>query len=127
AENIEDKDQPEIKETQYAQDKCSAIFDEKLASILCKGLGIIRNEADMKKALESLEELKKEDLNKAEENKLILAEAMLRSALERKESRGGHYREDYPETDEACRKSFVASYDKGVSIKMEDIPERRPQ
>ena len=127
AENIEDKDQPEIKETQYSQDKCSAIFDEKLASILCKGLGIIRNEEDMKKALESLEELKKEDLNKAEENKLILAEAMLRSALERKESRGGHYREDYPETDEACRKSFVASYDKGVSITMEDIPERRPQ
>lgn len=126
AENIEDT-QIELKETGSDQDQCSPLFDEKLAEILCEGLGIIRNEAQMNKALRNCEELKKEALNKAEANKLTLAEAMLRSALERKESRGGHYREDYPETDEAYRKSIVASYDQGIKIKTEEIPERRAQ
>ena len=30
-------------------------------------------------------------------NLLIISEAIARSALERKESRGGHFREDYPD------------------------------
>ena len=34
-------------------------------------------------------------------NLLIVSEAITRSALERKESRGGHFRQDYPEKDKA--------------------------
>ena len=127
AENIEDTDQTDIKEMDYSNDKCSPVFDERLASILCDGLGIIRNETEMNTALDRCEELKKEGLNKAEENKLTLAKAMLKSAINRKESRGGHYREDYPETDEAYRKVTVAEHDQDIVIKTEDIPERRPQ
>ena len=67
AENIEDT-QIELKETGSDQNQCSPLFDEKLAEILCEGLGIIRNEAQMNKALRNCEELKKEALNKAEEN-----------------------------------------------------------
>ena len=52
---------------------------------------------------------------------------MLKSALNRKESRGGHYRDDYPETDESYRKTSVAGYDQDITINFADIPERRPQ
>jgi succinate dehydrogenase / fumarate reductase flavoprotein subunit len=78
-------------------------------------VGIVRNEKDMLSALEGLEGLKKRaakvgvggnreynpgwhtalDL----ENLLTCSEAVTRSAIERKESRGGHFREDYTEKD----------------------------
>jgi len=34
-------------------------------------------------------------------NLLMVSEAVARSALDRRESRGGHFRDDYPEKDEA--------------------------
>ena len=37
-------------------------------------------------------------------NLLLVSEAVTRSAIERRESRGGHFREDYPEKDPAFGK-----------------------
>jgi succinate dehydrogenase / fumarate reductase flavoprotein subunit len=74
----------------------------------------------MKKALEDIEVLKKRaasvgvignreynpgwhtalDLH----NLLVCSEAIARSALERKESRGGHFRDDFPDKDPAYAK-----------------------
>ncbi len=44
---------------------------------------------------------------------LPVAEAILRSALEREESRGAHYREDRPEEDERWRRNVLAQGGKG--------------
>jgi aspartate oxidase len=41
------------------------------------------------------------------ENLLVTAEILARSAIYRKESRGVHYREDFPETDPAFEKPSV--------------------
>jgi succinate dehydrogenase / fumarate reductase, flavoprotein subunit len=78
-------------------------------------VGIVRVEEEMKRALEGLDGLKRraasvgvtghreyntgwhgaQDLR----NLLIVSEAIARSAIERKESRGGHFRSDYPDKD----------------------------
>jgi len=52
------------------------------------------------------------------ESLLHLAQAILRSAESRKESRGAHYREDYQERDDAnwLKHSLVKKTDKGVRI-----------
>jgi succinate dehydrogenase / fumarate reductase, flavoprotein subunit len=78
-------------------------------------VGIVRTEAEMQRALEGLENLRERaravsvsghreynpgwhaalDLP----NLLLVSEAVTRSAIERRESRGGHFREDYPDKD----------------------------
>ena len=83
-------------------------------------VGIVRNAAEMERALEGIGRLKARaaqvgvtgnreynpgwhtalDLG----NLLTVSEAVTRAALDREESRGGHFREDRPEKDPACAK-----------------------
>ena len=74
----------------------------KLASLLYESLGIIREEKSMLRALEGLSLLLQEEgLTETDRNRIMLGEAILRSALFRKESRGAHFRSDIPERDES--------------------------
>ena len=80
--------------------------EEELEKALFGGLGIVRSEKDILSALEKIRNIS-EPFNA----RIFFAEAVLLSALERRESRGAHYREDYPETDENCKKTTVAKLD----------------
>ena len=74
----------------------------KMASLLYESLGIIREEKSMRRALEGLSLLLQEEgLTETDRNRIMLGEAILRSALFRKESRGAHFRSDFPERDES--------------------------
>jgi succinate dehydrogenase / fumarate reductase flavoprotein subunit len=88
--------------------------------------GIVRREDEMQKAVEGIAKLWERtkavgvsgnrDYNPGWHtaldlhNLLTVSEAVALSALERKESRGGHFRDDYPEKDPACAKFNVVSY-----------------
>lgn len=86
--------------------------------------GIVRTENDLNDAAEELEKLKRRAdkttvLGNREYNPgwhtaldlanlLTVSEALIRSGLDRKESRGGHFREDYPEkSDEFAKHNTV--------------------
>jgi succinate dehydrogenase / fumarate reductase flavoprotein subunit len=108
-------------------------------------VGIVRNEKDMLKAQQGLEQLKARaaqvgvDGNREYnpgwhtaldlENLLTVSEAITRSALTRKESRGGHFREDFPEKDpESAKFNIVVRKGSGgemqvVHEKLRDMPE----
>ena len=102
-----------------ANDKLDENFDRKIAEALWNCMGIIRNERDLKKGLEELQTL----YFVTKSNKLLLGIAMIKSALERKESRGAHNREDYPNIDKEYQKTTVA-YIEGeeVRIRFQKIP-----
>jgi succinate dehydrogenase / fumarate reductase, flavoprotein subunit len=88
-----------------------------LQDLMQDNVGIVRNDADMKKALEGIQVLKQRAAHAAAAGNrdynpgwhtaldlsslLTCAEAIAMCALERKESRGGHFREDHPDKDPA--------------------------
>ena len=97
-------------------------------------VGIVRNEPEMERALEALAELR-DRANRVGvaghreynpgwhaaldlDSLLTVSEAITRSALERKESRGGHFRDDYPDK-EASFSTFNFIVRKGPDGRME--------
>lgn len=77
-------------------------FIKNVSDILLDCLGIVRNEDTLKNSLGRLDELTGGlSLNDREKARAELAAAMIKCALIRRESRGAHYREDYPERDES--------------------------
>ncbi len=113
-----------------------------LGEVLWDHAGILRDEAGLRAGLEELDALRERtaDLHvdggltsKSFEYavdlsvSLTVAETMLRTALERTESRGAHYRTDFPETDEAWRANLVVSVDDGErSIRRRGVADPSP-
>jgi L-aspartate oxidase len=69
--------------------------------IMWDRVGILRDERGLKEALSQLEQIAARPLNTRSWNFVTLARLISEAALERRESRGGHYRSDYPERDDA--------------------------
>lgn len=76
---------------------------EKLSSTLYRGAGVERHESSLMDGLLQIQgwEDKSAALSPIFLNRLLCAKMILAFALERVESRGGHFRSDYPETDGA--------------------------
>ncbi|MBI2026734.1 MAG: fumarate reductase/succinate dehydrogenase flavoprotein subunit [Deltaproteobacteria bacterium] len=111
---------------------------EKLQDTMSRNVNIAREESELKQALVDLANLKKElpqvkvdgnrDFNPGWHQALDLyalmtvSEAMTRAALERKESRGGHTRVDFPNYDEKFSKINVVIRKKGEEMEVSHIP-----
>jgi succinate dehydrogenase / fumarate reductase flavoprotein subunit len=113
-----------------------------LQEMMQKLVGIVRNETDMLKALEGLAKFRQQaakvgvDGNREYnpgwhtaldlDNLLTVSEAITRSAIERKESRGGHFREDRPDKDPAASKFNIIvrkGPDGAMQVVREPVPE----
>jgi len=104
-------------------------------------VGIIRTESELKQALGMIQQLKERSRTvKVEGNRhfntgwhlaldlhslLTFAEAATLAAIERKESRGGHTRDDYPNTDPKFAKVniVVRKADGAMTLAQEPLPE----
>jgi len=105
-------------------------------------VGIVRNESEIKKGLEAVAALRERSKKVAApgnreynpgwhtaldlENLLTVSEAVARAAIERKESRGAHFREDYPAKDAAWGKTTLVLR-KGKNGEMELLREPIPE
>lgn len=92
-----------------------------------KGLAIGRTESALLESIRQLEALcHHKKLSDADQNRTLLAAAMLKSAWSRRESRGVHQRLDYPQMNEEYQKITVAIfYGKDIQIQFRDLPRRK--
>ncbi len=105
-------------------------------------VGIVRNETEMREALEVIDSFKTRAEKTAVtgnreynpgwhtaldlKNLLIVSEATTRAALDRKESRGAQFRDDYPNKDDAFGKvnTIVSKASDGsMHVRLEPLPE----
>lgn len=109
-------------------------------------VGIVRTEADMARAIEGIQRLKEAaaivgvpgnreynpgwhtalDLG----NLLVVSEAVARAGHERKESRGAHFREDYPQKEEEYGKINIIlrrDADGSMQVSREPLPPTPPE
>ena len=96
---------------------------EKLRKTMSENVGIVRNEQNMQKALSVILDIKKEYKNIGVagnlqynpgllqclelHSMLEISELLVRGAIMRKESRGAHYRSDFPKKDRKWLKNIV--------------------
>ncbi len=111
-----------------------------MQQLMTESCSVFRNEKDLKTALSTLRDLKvryrsvtidnrgngfNSDLLEAIELEYLLglAETILVSALARQESRGAHFREDYPERDDAnwLKHTLIRQTDSGPEISYKPV------
>ncbi|MBC8230830.1 L-aspartate oxidase [bacterium] len=81
------------------------LFKSKIRNLMWELVGVVRDGEDLANAKHELERLVHDttELDKADlelQNMLQTAQLIVQAALQRTESRGGHYRIDYPERDD---------------------------
>jgi L-aspartate oxidase len=89
----------------------------RLRDLMSRHAGVVRNEAGLRAALGELEAMLAESGKRSARisNMLVAARLICVAALQRRESRGGHYREDYPAADPAQqRRSFLSPLNTGT-------------
>jgi succinate dehydrogenase / fumarate reductase flavoprotein subunit len=105
-------------------------------------VGIVRRQGEMEQALAGLEKLKERAAKVAVagnreynpgwhtaldlHNLLTVSEAIARAAIDRKESRGAHFRDDYPDKDPAAGKVVTVlkkAPDGSMQLRRDPIPE----
>ena len=124
-----------------AGDENPYAMHEELRSLMQNNVGIVRTADDLQSALDEIEQLR----SRAKQvkvggniqynpgwhlaldlwNMLDISEAVARAALARAESRGGHTREDFPDSDDTWGKqnNIVRQTADGIEVRQQPLPE----
>ncbi|MBA4122028.1 MAG: L-aspartate oxidase [Acidobacteria bacterium] len=75
----------------------STAVRKRVKRVMWERVGILRDEPGLKRALQEFEQISKANLGRSSRNFVTLAKLVATAALWREESRGGHFRTDFPD------------------------------
>jgi L-aspartate oxidase len=100
-------DNYELRITNYELDSQSGIWNlesgittavrKRVKRVMWERVGILRDADSLRRALREFEQIERANLSTSSRNFVTLAKLVATAALLREESRGGHFRNDYPE------------------------------
>jgi L-aspartate oxidase len=76
---------------------------KRIKRVMWERVGILRSRESLERAISEFEQIAAGNLSHASRNFVILAKLVAEAALWREESRGGHFRTDFPESTETFR------------------------
>ena len=88
---------------------------KRVRRLMWERVGILRSRTSLTRALSEFEQIARAPLRSAPRNFLTVATLIARAALWREESRGGHYRVDFPARDDVrWRVHSIIQKDAGI-------------
>ena len=93
----------------------------RLRQTMARDVGVVRDRSGLVRALQVIAELQKQSASIRLRNMLVAAKCIATAALLREESRGGHYRADFPEPDEAWRRRTFITLDEVEKISADAV------
>jgi len=109
-----EKDNYELRITNYESEKTqsgvwnlesgiSTAVKKRVKRVMWERVGILRDKEGLKRAIKEFEQISEANLGTSSRNFVSVAILVTKAALWREESRGGHFRTDFPERDESWR------------------------
>ena len=95
----------------------------RLRQAMTDGVGVVRDAAGLKSALRTLAEIEAKAEREALRNMTATATMIAAAALIRTESRGGHYRSDFPKTDPVQAKRSFLTLTEALEIRSRALEE----
>ncbi len=93
------EENPKSKVQNPKSERIATAVSKRVKRVMWERVGIVRDAESMQRALSEFEQISQANLSKASRNFVTLALMVTKAALWREESRGGHFRSDFPERD----------------------------
>ena len=93
----------------------STAVKKRVKRVMWERVGILRDRNSLKRAIREFDQISAANLSTPSRNFVALATLVAHAALWREESRGGHFRTDFPEQDDRWRVHSIQGLDRGIS------------
>ena len=88
---------------------------KRVKRVMWERVGILRDRASLQRAITEFEQIERSNLGTSSRNFVTLALLVARAALWREESRGGHFRSDFPDQHEDFRVHSIQKIGDAIS------------
>ncbi|HEY0460366.1 MAG TPA: L-aspartate oxidase [Pyrinomonadaceae bacterium] len=95
-----EKNEDRIPNPKSQSSEISTAVKKRVKRVMWERVGILRDKDSLQRALKEFEQISQANLSVSSRNFVTLARLVATAALWREESRGGHYRNDFPSPDE---------------------------